>query len=109
MSKRTFYVGWVIVLLAPFLISQSTPRVTGVEPVAGKVGDNLTITGENLDEGSVAGALLSDTEKDYPAEVVAQEAAKIVIKVPEVKAGDYNVALKVGDAILIQPMRFKVE
>ena len=109
MSKRMFPLGWAIVLLASFVLAQAGPRITGVEPASGKAGDSLTIMGENLGKDSIAGVLLSDEEKDYPAEVVEQTAAKVVMKVTQVKAGGYNVSVKVGNNIYIQPVRFTVQ
>jgi hypothetical protein len=88
---------------------QAGPKLTAVEPAAGKAGVNCTITGENLGKESIDGVLLSDDEKDYPAEVVEQAADKIVMKIPQVKAGGYNVSVKVGNNIYIQPVRFTVE
>lgn len=87
----------------------SSPRIAGVEPAAGKVNDTVTVTGENLGKESVAGFLLSDDKTDYKAVLVEQTASKVVFKVPQVKAGDYNVSIQVGNNILIQPVRFKVQ
>jgi hypothetical protein len=109
MSKGIIRLGWATMLLAAFAWAQAGPRITGVAPASGKVGINLTITGENLGNGSVDGVLLSDEEKDYPAVVVEQTAEKIVMKVPEVKPAGYNVSIKVGNNIYIQPVRFTVE
>lgn len=109
MSKGVFRLGWAVVLLASFVWAQAGPRVTGVEPTSGKVGDRLSVIGENLGKDAVEAAMLSDEEKDYPAVVVEQTAEKIVMKVPQVKSGDYNVSLKVGNNIYIQPVRFTVQ
>jgi hypothetical protein len=65
--------------------------------------------GQNLGKESVSGVFLSDDKEDYKATVVEQAGQKIVMKVPQVKAGDYNVSILVGDKILILPARFKVE
>jgi hypothetical protein len=98
-----------VVLLAPLLFAQGTPQVTGVEPSSGKVNDNVTVTGENLGKGSVLAVFLSDDKNDYKAAVVEQAADKIVMKVPQVRPGDYNVSIEVGNKILIEPVRFKVQ
>jgi len=109
MSKGVIRLGVAIFLLSAFAWAQAGPKLTGVEPAAGKVGDSLTITGENLGKDSVNGVLLSDEDKDYPAEVVEESADKIVMKVPKVKAGGYNISIKVGNNIYIQPVRFTVQ
>jgi hypothetical protein len=46
---------------------------------------------------------------DYKATLVEQAEGKIVMKVPQVKAGGYKVSLQVGNNIYIQPVRFTVQ
>jgi hypothetical protein len=105
---RFVVVGGAI-LLASLAFAQGTPRVTSVEPSSGKVNDNVTATGVNLGKSTVSGAFLSDDKNDYNATLVEQAEGKIVIKVPQVKAGDYHVSLQVGNNIYIQPVRFTVQ
>ncbi|MBI3933394.1 MAG: IPT/TIG domain-containing protein [Acidobacteria bacterium] len=109
MSKGVLRVGMAIIFLAAFGLAQAGPRLTAVDPAAGKAGDNLTIMGENLGKDTVESVLLSDDDKDYPADMVEQSADKIVMKVPQVKAGSYNVSIKIGNHIYIQPIRFTVQ
>jgi hypothetical protein len=97
------------VLLVPLVFAQGTPQVTAVDPASGKVNDNVTVTGENLGKGTVTAVFLSDEKNDYKAAVVEQAGNKIVMKVPQVRPGDYNVSIEVGTKILIEPVRFKVE
>ena len=106
---RVFGLTAALLVLATMLSAQGSPRIIGVEPAAGKVNDAVTVTGENLGKESVAGFLLSDDKTDYKAALVEQAAGKVVFKVPQVKAGDYNVSIQVGNNILIQPVRFKVQ
>jgi IPT/TIG domain len=108
-KHRRLVVLVVTVLLASLAFGQATPRVTAVEPSSGKVNDNVTVTGENLGKSTVAAAFLSDDKTDYEATLVEQAEGKIVIKVPQVKAGDYHVSLQVGNNIYIQPVRFTVQ
>jgi hypothetical protein len=98
----------LLLLLAPILFAQNSPRVTAIEPATGKVNDNITLTGENLGQDSVAAVFLTDANTDHQATLVEQAAQKILIKVPQVKAGRYELALKVRDRILILPLRFTV-
>lgn len=95
-------------LLAPLVFGQGMPRVTGIEPSSGKVNDNVTLTGENLGKGSVSAVILSDDKTDHYVTVVEQAEEKIVIKVPQVKPGDYEVSVQAGRNIVIAPVRFKV-
>jgi len=97
------------VLLAQGIFAQASPHVKSVEPAAGKVNDAVTLTGANLGKDVVAAVFLSDDAEDHKAALVEQAAEKIVLKVPDVKPGPYNIAIQVGDKILILPMRFHVE
>jgi hypothetical protein len=40
---------------------------------------------------------------------VEQSAEKIVVKVPQVKSGRYNISIQVGDKLFIKPVRFTVD
>jgi hypothetical protein len=98
-----------LLLLATAVLGQGSPRISGVEPAAGKVNDTVTVSGENLGKESVAGFLLSDDKSDFKVSLTEQTGGKVVFKVPQVKPGDYNVSILVGNNILIQPVRFKVQ
>ena len=109
MRSRQLFLTAAALLTASLLLGQASPRVTGVEPSTGKVDSNVTVTGENLGSDTVANVYLSDEMKDYKATVVEQAADKIVVKVPQVMPGGYNVSIHVGNNIFIQPVRFTVE
>jgi hypothetical protein len=94
--------------LVPLIFAQSAPRVTSVEPTAGKVNDDVTLTGENLGKDLVSSVFLSDDQNDYKATVVEQAEQKILMKIPEVKAGNYNLSIQVNNRIIILPLRFTV-
>jgi len=102
----------IAALLAPPLstvLAQNTPTFTTVDPLSGKVNDQITVTGENLGKASVSAVFLSDDKNDYKATIVEQSDTKIVMKVPQVKPGSYNVSYQKGNSIYIQPVRFTVE
>ena len=105
----------IAALAALFIVSlipataQTNSRVTSVDPTSGKANDSVTATGEGLAKSSVTKVFLSDDKDDFPATVTDQEATKIVFKVPQVKAGPYNVSIQVGNSLLIQPVRFTVQ
>ena len=106
--------GLVVVVLASVLLAtavwaQGSPRVTGVDPATAKVGGNITVKGENLTKENVAGVFVSNSSDDFPATIVEQAGTKIVIKIPKVKAGDYNISIQVKGDILIQPIRLTVQ
>jgi hypothetical protein len=97
-------------VLAPSAIrAQATsPHISSVTPDTGKANDSITITGENLGKDKVAAVFLSDAKLDHKAIVLDQEPTKIVIKVPNLQPGDYNISVQEGSAIYIQPVIFKV-
>lgn len=90
-------------------LAQDSPSMTAVDPVSGKVNDSITVTGTNLGKSGVSAVFLSDDKNDYKATIVEQSDTKIVMKVPEVKAGSYNVSYQKGSSIFIQPIRFTVQ
>jgi len=107
--RRPFLILLAVLLMASLAAAQSSPRITTVEPASGKAGDQLTVEGQDLSKEVVIAVFLSDESKDYPADVVEQTAEKIVMKVPSVTPGDYNISIQVDKNIFIQPVRFTVE
>jgi hypothetical protein len=100
----------LLALPANRLFAQSgSPSVANVDPASGKAGDTVTIAGANLAKPAVAAVFLSDDKSDYKAVVVEQNAEKIVIKIPQVKQGGYNVSFQEGTAIFILPVHFTVQ
>ena len=98
-----------VILFSSLAVAQNAPQVTGVDPASGKVNDTLTVSGNNLGKASVSSVYLSDDKNDYKAAIVDQSDDKITVKVPQVKAGDYNVSIQVGHKLFIKPVKFKVE
>jgi hypothetical protein len=98
-----------VVVFAQLVVAQARPHVTAADPQAGKVGDNVTLTGENLGKEGVSAVFLSDDTTDHKAVIVDQAANKIVMKVPQLKAGTYNVGIQVGEQIFVLPLRFNVQ
>jgi hypothetical protein len=111
-GKRFGYGKWTFALLAlvlvPLLFAQNAAKITAFDPTSGKVNDTVTLTGENLDKDNVAAVFLSDDKDDFKATMVEQAADKIVMKVPQTKAGGYNISIQVKDRILILPLKFNV-
>lgn len=107
--RKLLFAALLFIVPSLLLLAQGAPRLTGVDPSTGKAGASVTVTGENLGKANVAAVFLSDANSDYKATVVEQTSEKIVIKVPAVKAGSYNISLQVRNEIFIQPTRFTVE
>ena len=100
---------FLLFFLAPRAVGQNSPKITGVAPATGKVNDSVTLTGEHLDKDTVSAVFLSDDKDDYKATLVEQGSAKIILKVPQVKSGGYNISIQEGDKILILPLKFTVQ
>lgn len=88
------------------------PRMTSAEPAAGKVGDVIAVTGENLSKGQVAKVYLTDGKNDFEAAITEQTATNIKIKIPAKSTG--RLALMIlttgADAKLIeQPVKVTIE
>jgi hypothetical protein len=98
-----------VVLFASLAVAQNAPQITGVDPASGKVNDTVTVSGNNLGKTSVTSVFLSDDKNDYKAAIEDQSEDKITMKVPQVKPGDYNISVQVGDKLFIKPVKFKVE
>jgi IPT/TIG domain-containing protein len=99
----------LLVLPLRFTLAQSSPSVKAVDPTSGKVNDSISVEGENLGKGVVSAVYLSDDKSDYKAVIVEQASDKIVVRIPQVKPGDYNVSVQAGAAIYIQPVRLTVQ
>jgi hypothetical protein len=106
-TKWIFLAG--LVLFSSLAVAQNSPQVTGVDPASGKVNDTVIINGSNVGKDSVSAVYLSDDKNDYKSTIVDQGNEKITVKVPQVKAGSYNISLQVGDKLFIKPVKFKVE
>jgi hypothetical protein len=108
LRRRWVFLAGVI-LFSSLAVAQNAPQVTGVDPASGKVNATLTVSGTNLGKASVSSVFLSNDKEDYKAVIVDQSEDKITLKVPQVKAGNYNVSIQVGDKLFIKPVKFKVE
>jgi IPT/TIG domain len=108
LRKRWMFLAGVI-LFSSLAVAQNAPQVTGVDPASGKVNDTVTVSGSNLGKATVSSVFLSDDKSDFKATIVDQGEDKITMKVPQVKPGDYNVSVQVGDKLFIKPVKFKVE
>jgi hypothetical protein len=98
-----------LLTLGLLLFAQGAPQVTAVDPSSGKVNDTVTVAGENLGKDTVSAVFLSDDKTDYKATLVEQDEKKIVMKVPHVRPGHYNISIQTGNTIYIQPVRFTVQ
>jgi hypothetical protein len=80
--KLSFVVSLFVAAGLAVYAQQSMPRMTTVEPTNGKVGDVITVTGENLQKDLVAKVYLTDGKHDVPVEVTDQAPTTIKFKIP---------------------------
>jgi hypothetical protein len=99
----------LLALPSPLVLAQDSPTVSSVDPTSGKVNDTITVTGTSLGKGSISAVFLSNDKDDFKAAIVEQTDTKIVMRVPQVKPGGYNVSIQKGNSIYIQPIRFTVQ
>ena len=86
MTLRGSIIVTLFALVAVTAWAQS-PRVLSVEPDTGKQGDELVVSGQNLDKGHVADLFLTAGGKDAKVKMVEQSAESIRFSVPKVRPG----------------------
>ena len=65
------------------LIGQSTiPQMQKVDPASARSGDVVAVTGDSLDQDSVAALYLTDGKEDVKVEITEQTADVIKFKIP---------------------------
>ena len=88
------------------------PRMSSVDPSAGKAGDVIAVAGENLDKANVAKVYLTDDKTDFICEVTEQSGTEIKFKLPAKAAG--RLALMIlttgkEPKLITQPVKVNVE
>jgi hypothetical protein len=106
--------GIALLLAAAFASFGQTamPRMTSAEPQNGKAGDEIAVSGENLDKAAVAKVYLTDGKNDIEVSISEQSGTTIKFKIPGKATG--RLALMVltagKDAKLIeQPVKVQID
>jgi hypothetical protein len=116
--KSSFILAALVLLIAtvipaPVAAQATFPKMNEVTPDTGKVGDILTVAGENLEASSVKALFLTDGKTDYKTEIIEQTATSIKFKIPaDVKPGRFSLMILTAgnDPKLIeQPVKVTVE
>jgi hypothetical protein len=111
--KLSFVVSCLVAASFVAYAQQAMPRMTSVDPLNGKKGDVIVVTGENLQKDAVAKVYLTDGKNDIIVEVSEQTATSIKFKIPaKVTAGRLTLmVLTAGkDAKLIeQPVKVTID
>ena len=101
------------VIPAPAEAQTSFPRMSSVTPDTGKVGDALTVEGENLDKTGVIGLYLTDGKTDWKTEIVEQTNTSIQFKIPDnAQTGRFSLMILTGGEepkLIEQPLKVTVE
>ena len=84
MRKYLFTVAIFFALAVPIrLIGQSAiPQMRKVDPASGRSGAVVAVTGDNLDQDTVAALYLTDGKEDVKVEITEQTATVIKFKIP---------------------------
>jgi hypothetical protein len=111
--KMSFVVPLLVsAVLAAVYAQQAMPRMATVEPDNGKVGDVVTVAGENLQKDVVAKVYLTDGKNDFEVQIVDQNATAIKFKIPAKATGRLALMILTAgkDAKLMeQPVKVQVE
>jgi len=95
------------------LWAQAMPKMNTVTPAAAKIGDVLTVDGENLDKSAVAELYLTDGKNDFKVVMDEQTAKSIRFKVPKTaKPGRFNLmVLTTGKEpkLIEQPVKVNID
>jgi len=88
------------------------PRMSTVDPISGKTGDVVAVTGENLDKANVAKVYLTNGKDDLECQVTEQTATALKIKIPAKATGRMALMILTGGKepkLIEQPVKFTVE
>jgi hypothetical protein len=108
---RTWLVATLLCMAVALYAFQALPRCTSVDPDTAKVGDVVSVKGENLDKKNSADLYLTDGSKDTKAAISEQSETEIKFKVPQIKPGRYHLAILTANkaSIIEQPVVLTIE
>jgi hypothetical protein len=112
--KLSFIFALLLAVSWACYAQEGMPRMTSVEPMSGKAGDIIAVSGENLQKEQVARVFLTDGKNDTPVEVTEQTATTVKFKIPDKVATGGRLALMIltggKDAKYIeQPVKVMIE
>ena len=101
-----------VMVLGAGALAQESPRMKSVDPGNGKIGEELTVSGENLDAKFVKEVYLTDGKNDIKVEVTQQTGEAIKLKIPKAKPGRYSLMVLTAEKtpkLIEQPVKCTVE
>ena len=92
-------------------VKAQLPRMASVEPDTAKVGDLVSVKGQEIDNANVDTLYLTDGVNDFKCQMVEQTATAIKFKVPEtIKPGRWALMVHTKKGQLIeQPVKLTVK
>ena len=104
----------VLLLVASFALfgQEAMPRMSSADPDGGKIGDEVTIAGENLDKANVGKVYLTDGKNDLECVVTGQTATTVKIKIPAKATGRMALMILTGGKepkLIEQPVKVNIE
>jgi len=111
--KLSFAISLLVAASFAAYAQTAMPRMASVDPMNGKIGDVLVVTGENLTKESVAKLYLTDGTNDVQVDMMEQTATTIKFKIPA-KAKPGRVAIMVlttgkEPKLIEQPVKVTVD
>jgi len=90
------------------------PRMLSVDPLSGKKGDVIAVTGENLDQVYVDKVFLTDGKNDTAVEITEQNPTTIKFKIPQKAATGSRLAIMIltkgkDPKFIEQPVKVMIE
>ena len=110
--KLSFVVSILVAASFVAYAQQAMPRMTSVDPMSGKKGDVIVITGENLQKDLVAKVFLTDGKNDLQMEVVEQTNTTIKCKIPAKATGRMTLMVLTSGKeakYIEQPVKFLID
>jgi hypothetical protein len=110
--KLSFVAPILLIATLALCAQEAMPRMSTVDPSSAKVGDVVTVTGENLDKANVAKVYLTDQKVDLTCEVTSQTATEIKLKIPAKATGRMALMILTNgkeQKLIEQPVKLTVE
>ena len=103
-----------LLLVASFVMfgQEAMPRMASAEPTSGKIGDEVTVSGENLDKANVGKIYLTDGKNDLECVITTQTATEVKIKIPAKATGRMALMILTGGKepkLIEQPVKIAIE
>ena len=110
--KLSFVASILMIATLGLCAQEAMPRMSSVDPSSAKVGDVVTVAGENLDKANVAKVYLTDQKNDLECQIASQTATEIKFKVPVKSTGRMALMILTNgkeQKLIEQPVKVTIE